>query len=88
LYSVSRDKTVRGIDLAGATEETRQALVGNGPFAVVPVDDAVLVEYAHLVDEFSIHDGLVVASHRATETDAIVTTDAGIRDVGVETFWD
>lgn len=87
LYSVSRDKDVRGVTLTGTPEDARQALVGNGPVSVAPVDDAEMVEYAQLVDEFSIHDGLIVASHRVQETDAILTTDRTIHDAGYDTVW-
>jgi hypothetical protein len=88
LYAVSRDKDVRGVTLTGTPEETRQALVGEGPVSLAPVDDAEIVEYAEVVDEFSIHDGVIVASHRAQETDAIITSDAEIRAYDVETVWD
>jgi len=88
LYSVSRDKDVRGVTLTGTPEDARQALVGNGPVSVAPVDDAEMIEYAQLVDEFSIHDGLVVASHRAQDTDAILTTDGAIHDAGYDTLWE
>jgi hypothetical protein len=88
LYSVSRDKDVRGVSLTGTPEDARQALVGNGPISVAPVGDAELAEYAQLLCEFSIHDGLIVASHRAQETDAILTTDGVIGDAGYNTIWD
>lgn len=88
LYSVSRDKNIRGVTLTGTPEDARQALVGNGPVSVAPVDDAELVEYTQVVDEFSIHDALIVSSHRAHDTDAILTTDGVIRDAGYETIWD
>ncbi|ELZ40584.1 hypothetical protein C463_14780 [Halorubrum californiense DSM 19288] len=88
LYSVSRDTDVRGITLTGTPEDARQALVGNGPVSVAPVDEPELAAYAQLLDEFSIHDGLIVASHRARETDAILTTDGVIRDAGYETIWE
>ena len=88
LYSVSRDKDVRGVTLNGTPESARQALVANGPISVGAIGDEVLVEYARLVDQFSIHDGLVVASHRAEETNAIITTDSAVRDAGVDTVWD
>jgi predicted nucleic acid-binding protein len=87
LYSVSRDKDVRDVTLTGTPEDARQALVGNGPVSVAPVDDAELVEYARLVDDLSVHDGLIVASHRAQDTDAILTTDGAIRDAGYEIVW-
>ena len=88
LYSVSRDKDVRGITLTGTPEDARQALVGNGPVSVAPVDEPELATYAQLLDEFSIHDGLIVASHHARETDAILTTDGVIRDAGYDTIWE
>ena len=88
LYSVSRDKDVRGVSLTGTPEDARQALVGNGPISVAPVGDAELAAYAHLLGEFSIHDGLIVASHRAQETDAILTTDGVIGDAGYNTIWE
>jgi len=88
LYSVSRDKDVRGVSLTGTPEDARQALVRNGPISVAPVGDAELAEYAQLLGEFSIHDGLIVASHRAHETDAILTTDGVIGDADYNTMWD
>jgi predicted nucleic acid-binding protein len=88
LYSVSRDKDVRGVSLTETPEDARQALVGNGPVSVAPVDEAEMVEYAQLLDKFSIHDGLIVASHCAQETDAIITTDGVIRDAGYESIWE
>ena len=87
LYAVSRDKNVRGISLRTSPEDARQALVENGPVSVAPVDDSELFEYARIVDEFSIHDGLIVASHRAQDTDAIITTDGEINDAGYRTIW-
>lgn len=88
LYSVSRDKDVRGITLTGTPEDARQALVVNGPVSATPVGDEVLAEYAQIVGDFGIHDAFVVASHRASRTDAIITTDGVIDDAGTETVWD
>jgi hypothetical protein len=88
LYAVSRDKDVRGVVLTGTPEETRQALVGEGPVSLAPIDDAELVEYAKVVDEFSVHDGMIVASYRARETDAVITSDKEIRGSEIETVWD
>lgn len=88
LYAVSREKDVRGVTLTGTPDDAREALVGGGPVSVASVDDAELVEYARVVDAFSIHDGLVVASHRARGTDAIVTTDSVIAAADYETVWE
>jgi predicted nucleic acid-binding protein len=88
LYAVSRDKDVRGVTLTGTPEDARQALVGNGPISVASVDDAELAEYVRIVDKLNIHDAMIVASHRARETDAIITSDGAIADAGSETVWD
>lgn len=87
LYSVSRDKDVRGITLQRTPERARQALLDTGPVTVSAGDDE-LVEFAAVVDEFSIRDAMVVASHRAAGTDGIVTSDGVIGDAGYETVWD
>lgn len=88
LYSVSRDKDVRGVTLTGTPADARRALLTDGPVSLAPVGDEELDEYAALLGEFSIHDGLIVASHRASETDAILTSDGVIRDAGFETLWE
>lgn len=73
--------------MAGTPEEARQALLGNGPVSVAPVGEEELAEYVQVVDTFTIHDALVVASHRARETEAVITTDGVIRESGVSTVW-
>lgn len=87
-YSVSRDEDVRGVRLVGSPEEARQALLSDGPVALAPVDEQEFGEYVRVVDEFGIHDGLVVASHRARGTEAVITSDSAIQDAGVATVWD
>lgn len=87
LYSVSRDKDVRGITLEGTPADARRGLVDNGPVSTVPIDDDELTAYAQIVGEFSIHDALVVASHTVRDTEAIVTTDKAISDAGYDTVW-
>jgi len=88
LYSVGHDKSVRGITLTGTPEDARRALVENGPVSLAPVDDGELIEYAQVESEFSIHDGVIVASHRTRGTDAIITTDSVIADAGYPTVWE
>lgn len=87
LYSISRVKDVRRVTLSGTPEEARRALLEYGPVSLAPVGDDELSEFAQVVDEFSIHDGLVVASHRARSTDAIIASDGVIEDAGLETIW-
>ena len=87
LYSVSRDTDVRGVTLSVSPEDARQALVSNGPIAVADMGDEEIAEYTQVLHEFSIHDGLVVASHRVAGTEAVITTDGVIDEAGVDTVW-
>ena len=87
-YALSRDKDVRGVRLDGSPEEARRALVANGPVSVSPVAEQELVEYVRVIDDFNIHDGLIVASHYARGTETVITSDRVIRDAGVPTIWD
>ena len=87
LYSVSRDTDVRGVTLSVSPEDARQALVSNGPIAVADVGDEEIAEYTQVINECSIHDGLVVASHRVAGTEAVITTDGVINEAGVDTVW-
>ena len=87
LYSVSRDKDVRGVTLSGTPEKARRTLLGSGPISLVPVETTEITEYARVVDRFSIYDAVIVASHRARNTKAVLTTDTVIEDAGIETIW-
>ena len=87
-YAISRDKDVRGIRLDGSPEEARQALVANGPVSVPPVAEQDLAEYVQVIDNFNIHDGLIVASHYAQGTEAVITSDRAIRRAEVPTIWE
>jgi predicted nucleic acid-binding protein len=75
------------VTLTGTPEAARQALVGNGPVSVAPVADEELIRYVRVVDAFNIYDALIVASHQAQGTDAIITTDGVIQETGFETVW-
>lgn len=88
IYAVSRDKDVRGIQLVGSSEEARQALLANGPVSVAPVTERELTEYVRVVDALNIHDGLIVASHNANDTEAVITSDSAIKDAGVTAIWE
>lgn len=86
LYAVSRNRTVRGADLSQTPEAARQNLLISGPVSVISGGDE-LKEYVTLVNEFDIHDAFVVATHRASESTAIVTTDEDLRDSDMPTVW-
>ena len=51
------------------------------------MSDEEIAEYTQVVNEFSIHDGLVVVSHRVAGTEAVITTDGVIDEAGIDTVW-
>jgi len=87
LYAVSRDTDVRGTELTARPAAVQRALLTNGPLSLVPPGEAELAAFSTVVDEFSIHDAMVVASHRARETEAVITNDSMIEAAAVETVW-
>jgi predicted nucleic acid-binding protein len=87
LYAVSRDTDVRGTELTARPAAVQRALLTNGPLSLVPPAEAELGAFSTVVDEFSIHDAMVVASHRARETEAVITNDSMIEAAAVETVW-
>jgi len=87
LYAVSRDKDVRGTTLTARTAVVQRALLTNGPLSLASPGETELAAFSTVIDEFSIHDAMVVASHRARETDAVITNDSVIEAAAVETVW-
>ena len=88
LYAVSRDMDVRGTRFTVGPDEVYRALFTNGPLSLVAPDEDELAALSTVVDAFSIYDAIVVASHRARETDAIVTNDAVIGETDFPTIWE
>jgi predicted nucleic acid-binding protein len=49
--------------------------VNDGPVQVAPTDEQDLAVYGSLIDHHSLHDALLIATHRVRGTEAIVTND-------------
>lgn len=87
-YRLQGGTVVNGIEVTLAPERAWQALSVNGPVSLAPFDQAAIRELLSVLSEFSLHDAMLVASHLATETDAILTADPDIGDVrAVSTVW-
>lgn len=87
LYAVGRDRTVAGVQLAADPPTARELLLDRGPVSVVDAGEVALAEYARLVESFSMHDSFVVATHRARDTEAILTSDGELRDGDLQVVW-
>lgn len=66
---------IAGVEVDTTAKEVLRGLVGDGPVQVVSVDEHELGVFGSFVDHHSLHDALLVASHRVRDTAAIVTND-------------
>jgi len=87
LYRVDDGGTVKGHKLTASAEEVAEGYATFLPVTVVGTDVEQLREMTRLPDSLTLHDAIVVASHRARGTKAVVTTDTEMDDAGVEVVW-
>lgn len=88
LYRIQKGHPSKGTSLPGSAEDV---VAGLGSFLPVTLVETTLDELQHVADArgtFSLHDAMVVASHRARETEAVITTDTAIDERGVTVVWD
>jgi hypothetical protein len=88
LYRVGKNHDLRGQALTGTPEEVVQGLEAFLPVAVVECRLEEIRLIPDLVADLSIHDAMIVASHRARETEGVITTGTEIGDLGVPVVWD
>ena len=60
-----------------AREAVRQLL--DGPVMVPRLDRGVFLRLGRLYDTYTMHDALLVATHKSRQTDGILTNDSDIR---------
>lgn len=82
-----------GVEVAGERigmnpNEALRRLVVNGPVSVASIGEHELAVFASEVDLYTMHDGLIAATHRVHGTEAIVSKDEAFRDAGLDTVWD
>lgn len=85
LYQVARGRTVAEVKLRGTPNEALRGLVTEGPIDVASIDEHVLAVYGSIADQYTMHDGLLVATHRVRGTDRIISKDEAFGDL--ETVW-
>jgi len=88
LTAIGGDRDVAGITLAMTPREGLRDLVTNGPLEIATIGEHELAVYASELDRYSMHDGLIVATHRVHGTDAIVSKDPTFEATGVATVWE
>lgn len=86
LYQIARGGVVAEVELRGSPTNALSALVDEGPVDLAAIGVEEMGAYGSIADQYSIHDGLLVASHRVSGTDAIISKDQAF--AGLETVWD
>jgi len=86
IYKFDKRDTVSGTALSRPAEDVLDLVSEEMPVTVVQTSKTDLQILTGNVSEYSIHDAMVVASHEANETDAIITTDENIQG-RVPTVW-
>lgn len=88
LYIVTHKNEIKGRSLTRDPADAREKLVTTGPLTVVEFGNADFSAYIDVLDELTIHDAMIVGSHRTQDTDAVITTDGEMTDLGVSTVWE
>lgn len=81
------EAAVAGVDLQLRPTRALRRLVTNGPIEIATIDEHVLTVFASETDLYTMHDGLIVASHTVNGTAAIISKDETFVDTGIDTVW-
>lgn len=89
-YVLDNRDTISGVRLRADAADLVAALDNFLPVTVTHSDVSDLRSMVNWMSTFpkQIHDALVLASHEARGTDAIITSDPKIQQTGVPTVWD
>lgn len=87
LYRVQKGHPTKGVELPGSPDDIVTGLRSFLPVSVVETTVDELQYVAGSRGTFSLHDTMIVASHRNRETEAVITTDTDIEEHGVSVIW-
>lgn len=87
LTAVGGETTVAGIELQTTPNEALRRTVTNGPVTLAPVTEHELAFFASEVELYTMHDGLIAATHTVRGTEAIISKDPAFAETGIETVW-
>jgi len=77
---------IAGVAVDTTPNAVLRGLVNDGPVQIAPTDTQDLAVYGSLIDHDTLHDALLIASHRVRGTDAIVSADSEFTSDSV--IWD
>ena len=87
LYILAKRDRVRDIPIEMEPVQIIDEIEAHAPLNLLDLEYDALRVLADLLEDLTLHDAMIVASHRANETEAIITTDSEITDAEVLTVW-
>lgn len=67
--------TIAGVDVETTANSVLRGLVNDRPVRIAPMNEQDLAVFGNVIEQFTLHDALLVANHRVRGTEAIVTND-------------
>lgn len=88
LYTIDNRDGIRGVPIALTPLEALEKITDESPIRIRGEDPTTLPTVVSLIGDLTIHDAMIVASHRAHGTEGVITTDTEIDALGVPVIWD
>jgi predicted nucleic acid-binding protein len=85
IWAAVNKGTIATVEVETKPNAVLRGLVTDGPVQIAPVDEHDLAVYGSLLDHHTLHDALLIANHRARDTEAIITSDDAF--AAEETLW-
>jgi len=85
IWTAVKKQQIAGIEVETTPNAVLRGLVHEGPIQIAPTDEQDLAVYGSLIDQYTLHDALIIANHRVRGTEAIITNDEEF--VGETTVW-
>ena len=86
IYKFDKRDSVAGVEVTRPATDVPDLVAHEMPATVVEHGIEDIRVLAGIIDEYTIHDAMIVASHRVGETEAIISTDENISH-RVPTVW-
>ena len=87
LYILAKRDRIRDVPVGMEPAEIIEEIEAHAPLDLVDFDYDALYALTDLLDDLTLHDAMIVASHRSNETEAVITTDSEINDAEIPTVW-
>lgn len=78
IWTAVRKREIADVAVETTPNAVLRGLVNDGPVQIAPADEQDLAVCGSLVDHHTLHDALLIASHRVRGTEAIISNDSAL----------